>query len=118
MYICHRHVLLLTSSLTCQIVTMFELTCGYPKKPLVHRRMWKPNATLIARKCAVSRMAGSRVLRNEPDVSPATRELVLRMAEKMGFRPSGCYHLDQRSSSKSYAILFQPECAYGVLSGK
>ena len=56
--------------------------------------MTKPSLTLIARKCAVSKMTVSRVLRNEPNVSPATREFVLRVAEKVGFHPSG--HLQRR----------------------
>jgi len=75
----------------------------------MHPDARKPSLTVIARKCAVSRMTVSRVLRNEPNVSSATRELVLRMAEKMGFRPSGTYHLNQHPSTKNYAILFQPE---------
>jgi len=75
----------------------------------VHREARKPSLTVIARKCAVSRMTVSRVLRNEPNVSPATRGLVLRVAEKMGFRPSGCYNANQHPSTKNSAILFQPE---------
>jgi LacI family repressor for deo operon, udp, cdd, tsx, nupC, and nupG len=71
--------------------------------------MRKPNLSLIASKCAVSRMTVSRVLRNAPNVSPQTREFVLRVAEKMGFRPSGCYNLNQHASTKNCAILFQPE---------
>ena len=75
----------------------------------MHPEARKPSLTVIAKKCAVSRMTVSRVLRNEPNVSPATRELVLRVAEKMGFRPSGTYHHNQHPSTKNYAILFQPE---------
>jgi len=69
----------------------------------------KPTLTLIARKCGVSKMTVSRVLRNEPNVSGATRELVMRVAEKVGFQPSGCYHVNHNPSTQHYYVLFQRE---------
>lgn len=68
----------------------------------------RPTLTLIARKCGVSKMTVSRALRNETSVSPATRDFILRVAEKVGFRPSGRYHLKGRPRVRSYCILFQP----------
>jgi DNA-binding LacI/PurR family transcriptional regulator len=69
----------------------------------------KPNLALIARKCGVSKMTVSRVLRGKPNVSPATRESVLGVAEKVGFQPSGNSHEDDKVSTRNYVILFQSE---------
>lgn len=45
------------------------------------------NISDIANACGVSNMTVSRVLRNQPCVSPKTRRLVQRMAKKMGYAP-------------------------------
>jgi LacI family transcriptional regulator len=49
------------------------------------------------------------VLRNEPNVSADTREFVLRVAEKVGFQPSGRYRRNRRKDCRNYAILLEPE---------
>jgi len=54
-------------------------------------------------------MTVSRVLRDEPNVSPGTREFVLRVAEKVGFRVSRSLNRAEYSTTRNYAILFQPE---------
>jgi DNA-binding LacI/PurR family transcriptional regulator len=69
----------------------------------------KPSLAHIARKCGVSKMTVSRVLRDEPHVSSATRGLILRVAEKLGYQPSNCYLGSRQDSTRNYAILFQPE---------
>ena len=69
----------------------------------------KCSLTLIARKCGVSKMTVSRVLRNEPNVSLTTRDLILRVAEKTGFLPSGVSNRATHSLARDYCILFQPE---------
>ncbi len=69
----------------------------------------KPSLTIIARKCGVSKMTVSRVLRNEPNVSLTTRNFILKVAEKAGFLPSGISHRDTHTSGRDYCILFQPE---------
>jgi DNA-binding LacI/PurR family transcriptional regulator len=66
----------------------------------------KPTVTLIAKKCGMSKMTVSRVLRNHPSVSPATRDFILRTAEKVGFKPSGSYPAS-RDLVRDYCILFQ-----------
>lgn len=68
-----------------------------------------PSLALIARKCGVSKMTVSRVLRNESNVSLSTRQLVLRVAEKAGFLPSGTHHTAGDKPTGDYCILFQPE---------
>jgi len=70
----------------------------------------EPTLTLIARRCAVSKMTVSRALRNEASVRPATRDFILRVAEKVGFQPSGRYHrMKGRTPIRSYCVLFQSE---------
>jgi DNA-binding LacI/PurR family transcriptional regulator len=69
----------------------------------------KPSLTLIAKKCGVSKMTVSRVLRNEPNVSLSTRKLVLRVAEKAGFLPSGAHRTSRDKAVGDYCTLFQPE---------
>jgi len=69
----------------------------------------KPTVTLIAKKCGMSKMTVSRVLRNEPNVSATTRDFVLRTAEKVGFKPPGGYGVTRRASLRDYSILFQSE---------
>jgi LacI family transcriptional regulator len=69
----------------------------------------KPTLAVIARSCGVSKMTVSRVLRNDPNVAEATRNLVLSRAEKTGFLPSGTRHLAGDKSTGDYCILFQPE---------
>jgi LacI family transcriptional regulator len=69
----------------------------------------KPNVTRIALQCGLSKMTVSRVLRNHPNVSKATRDLVLDVAKKVGFKPSRHYHEKQTSSSPNYYVLFQQE---------
>ena len=64
---------------------------------------------VIARKCGLSRMTVSRVLRDEPNVSPGTREFVLRVAEKVGFRLSRSNNRAEYSTVRNYAVLFRPE---------
>lgn len=64
---------------------------------------------VIARQCGLSKMTVSRVLRDEPNVSPGTREFVLRVAEKVGFRISRSFNRTEYSTTRNYAILFQPE---------
>ena len=68
-----------------------------------------PSLGVIARKCGLSRMTVSRVLRDEPNVSPGTREFVLRVAEKVGFRPSRSLSRTEHFTTRNYAVLFQPE---------
>ncbi len=70
----------------------------------------KANITLIARKCGVSKMTVSRVLRQEPNVSASTREMVLKAARKAGFMPSGFYQAKE-TAARNYYILFQEECS-------
>jgi DNA-binding LacI/PurR family transcriptional regulator len=77
------------------------------KRGSMRGEVTKPNLALIARKCGVSKMTVSRVLRGEPNVSPSTRESVLRVAEKLGFHPSGNYRRNGSASTRDYAILFQ-----------
>jgi LacI family transcriptional regulator len=69
----------------------------------------KPNVTLIARRCGLSKMTVSRVLRNFPNVSPPTRDLILKTAQKMGFKPSRHAHEKQATVTTHYYILFQQE---------
>lgn len=69
----------------------------------------KPSLTLIARKCGVSKMTVSRVLRNDPNVSLTTRNFVLKVAENTGFMPSGVSNRARHSIARDYCILFQPE---------
>ena len=69
----------------------------------------KPNVTLIAHQCGLSKMTVSRVLRNHPNVSQATRDRVLDVAEKIGFKPSRKYSEKQTPSSPNYYVLFQQE---------
>lgn len=70
----------------------------------------KPTLTLIARKCGVSKMTVSRALRNETSVSPATRDFIFRVAEKVGFQPSRRYRrIKGRTPVRSYCVLFQPK---------
>ncbi|MFA5865784.1 MAG: LacI family DNA-binding transcriptional regulator [Phycisphaerae bacterium] len=71
----------------------------------------KPNISLIARKCDVSKMTVSRALRNEPCVAAPTRDMIFLAAEKMGFMPSGCYQAKNSQPVKNYSILFQEECS-------
>jgi DNA-binding LacI/PurR family transcriptional regulator len=71
----------------------------------------KPNVTQIAQQCGLSKMTVSRVLRNHPHVSQATRDLVLDVAEKIGFKPSRHYHEKQIPASPNYYVLFQQECS-------
>ncbi len=76
---------------------------------MVSGRTVKPNVTLIARKCGVSKMTVSRVLRNQGNVSPATRQLVLDVAERAGFVPTGRYTAENSQAAKNYYVLFQEE---------
>ena len=76
---------------------------------IVPTQLNKPNLALIAKKCGVSKMTISRVLRNEPNVSASTREVVLRVAEKVGFQPSVSNHRNGDTSARNYVTLFQPE---------
>jgi LacI family transcriptional regulator len=69
----------------------------------------KPNVTLIAEQCGLSKMTVSRVLRNHPNVSQATRDRVLDVAEKIGFKPSRKYAEKTSSSTPNYYVLFQQE---------
>jgi len=57
----------------------------------------------------MSKMTVSRVLRNEPNVSPTTRDFVLRAAEKVGFLPSGTQQRTGGTSAGEYYILFESE---------
>ena len=43
----------------------------------------------VAREAGVSLMTVSRVVNNKRDVSPATRQRVLKVIERLGYRPSG-----------------------------
>jgi len=75
----------------------------------VHTKVKNPSLEVIARKCGLSRMTVSRVLRDDPNVSADTREFVLRMAEKVGFQVSRSLSRAESSTTRNYAILFQPE---------
>lgn len=69
----------------------------------------KPNLTLIAARCGVSKMTVSRVFRNDPNVSAQTRQAVLRMAEGMNFIPSKRVARQPKETVRDYAVLFHRE---------
>ncbi len=69
----------------------------------------KPNVTQIARQCGLSKMTVSRALRNHPNVAQPTRDLVMDVAQKIGFKPSRKYPEQQTPSSPNYYVLFQQE---------
>lgn len=75
----------------------------------MHPGVKNPSLAVIAQKCGLSRMTVSRVLRDDPNVSSETREFVLRVAERVGFRVSRSLNRGGSSQNRNYGILFQPE---------
>ena len=51
-------------------------------------RAHRVNIKQVAREAGVSTMTVSRVINQRPDVSPGTRELVLQVVDRLGYRPS------------------------------
>ena len=74
-------------------------------------RKSKASIADIAKICGVSKMTVSRAIRNRPNVSEATRQLVLRVAERENYIPSGygSGKGDRRLTNKQYHVLFQKE---------
>jgi len=68
----------------------------------------RPNVTLIARKCGLSKMTVSRVLRNKGGVAPATRRRVLEVAERSGFVPKA-RAAEGTAQARTCCVLFQKE---------
>lgn len=63
--------------------------------------------------CGVSKMTVSRAIRRDPRVSEATRQRVLRAAEKVNYLPSGygVGKMEGRSLTKHYYVLFHRDSA-------
>jgi DNA-binding LacI/PurR family transcriptional regulator len=69
----------------------------------------KPNLTLIAQRCGVSKMTVSRVFRHDPHVAPSTRVTVLQAAERLSFVPSGRAVRGSAPAVRDFAVLFRKE---------
>jgi len=67
----------------------------------------------IARLCGVSKMTVSRAIRNDPSVSEATRQRVLRVAERENYLPSayGAGKSRTLATQRNYYVLFQKQAA-------
>lgn len=71
----------------------------------------KVNLTRIAEICGVSKMTVSRAIRNDPNVAESTRQLVLRVAERENYLPSGYNGPDGDACLKQYYVLFQKDAS-------
>ncbi|MET4058765.1 LacI family transcriptional regulator [Arthrobacter sp. UYP6] len=60
-----------------------------PAPPAVPTRMAKVSAAAVARACGVSPATVSYVMNGQPGVSTETRRHVVKIANELGFRPSG-----------------------------
>ncbi len=67
----------------------------------------------IARLCGVSKMTVSRAIRNDPSVSEATRQRILRVAERENYLPSayGVGKSRTPAAQRNYYVLFQKQAA-------
>jgi len=66
----------------------------------------------IATKAGVSRMTVSRALRNHPEVSGATRDRILRLADDLGYRPNPLVSVWMAKVAEGRKNVFSPSLAF------
>ncbi|MDD3926829.1 MAG: LacI family DNA-binding transcriptional regulator [bacterium] len=70
----------------------------------------KPGLSEVAELCGVSRMTVSRVLRDDPKVSEATRQMVLQAASRLNYFPPA--YGDAAGDKKRYYVLFRKDFSF------